>query len=95
MRGAITEAKNASGAFDRKPFTKTQAAASVAAAGDRTYDLGGGCSSALNDVIVIPFNDTARALSILDAHKAELARYSPAHFAQVRERENIIGDFSS
>ena len=31
MRGAITEARNASGAFDRKPFTKTQAAASVAA----------------------------------------------------------------
>ena len=31
MRGAITEARNASGAFDRKPLTKTQAAASVAA----------------------------------------------------------------
>jgi glutamate-1-semialdehyde 2,1-aminomutase len=30
-------------------------------------------ASALNDVIVIPFNDTARALSILDAHKVELA----------------------
>lgn len=30
-------------------------------------------ASALNDVIVIPFNDTARALSILDAHKEELA----------------------
>lgn len=30
-------------------------------------------SSALNDVVVIPYNDTARALAILDQHKDQLA----------------------